>query len=188
VVTVLGVTWLPVVPALQVMSVTALLGPLVIVSNGLLVATDRGHLTSFASGAQLITLLLTVAPLAAWGGVLGAALGDLVATAALTATLIALCRRSEPKVNCWVISPILLPVLAAVCAGLLALSVSAGLSAGPTRLASEVSVSVAGYMATICLLGGRGRLMELIAVMRDITRRPAAVAAAPADTGSDGIR
>jgi hypothetical protein len=43
-------------------------------------------------------------------------------------------------------------------------------------------------MATICLLGGRGRLMELIVVVRDITRRPAAAAAAPADTGSDGIR
>jgi O-antigen/teichoic acid export membrane protein len=188
VVIVLGVTWLPVVPALRVMSVTALLGPLVIVSNGLLVATDRGHLTSFASGAQLIVLLLTVAPLAAWWGVPGAALGDLVATAALAATLIALCRRSEPGVNCWGMSPILLPVLAAVSAGLLALIVSAELSAGPARLASEVSLSVAGYMAIVCLLGGRGRLMELALVMRDITCPPAAAAAAPADTGSDGIR
>src|SRR5262249_21740156 len=94
VVSVLGMKWLPVVPALQVMSVAVLVGPVVIASNGLLVATDRGHLTSLGTGAQLVTMVLTVGPMAAWWGILGAALGDLVATAVLGATLIALCRRS----------------------------------------------------------------------------------------------
>lgn len=177
VVTVLGMKWLPVVPVLQVMSVTILVGPLVTASNGLLVATDRGHLTSLATGAQLVTLVLTVGPLAAWWGILGAALGDLVATAVLTATLIALCRRSEPAVNCWTVSSALLPVVAALCAGSLASSLPAEPPSGLMRLAIQVGVSLTGYGATIWLLGGRGRLMELIEVMRDVTRPPAAPAA-----------
>jgi O-antigen/teichoic acid export membrane protein len=177
VVTVLGMKWLPVVPVLQVMSVTILVGPLVTASNGLLVATDRGHLTSLATGAQLVTLVLTVSPLAAWWGILGAALGDLVATAVLTATLITLCRRSEPEVNCWTVSSVLLPVVAALCAGSLASILPAEPPPGLMRLAIQVGVSLTGYGAMVWLLGGRGRLMELIEVMRDVTRRPAAPAA-----------
>jgi O-antigen/teichoic acid export membrane protein len=177
VVTVLGMKWLPVVPVLQVMSVTIVVGPLVTASNGLLVATDRGHLTSLATGAQLVTLVLTVSPLAAWWGILGAALGDLVATAVLTATLITLCRRSEPEVNCWTVSSVLLPVVAALCAGSLASSLPAEPPPGLMRLAIQVGVSLTGYGAMVWLLGGRGRLMELIEVMRDVTRRPAAPAA-----------
>lgn len=180
VVTMLGMKWLPMVPVLQIMSVTVLVGPLLTASNGLLVATDRGHLTSLATGAQLVTLVLTVGPLAAWWGILGAALGDLVAAAVLTATLIALCRRSEPAVNCWTMSSVLLPVVAAVCAGSLASSLPTELPPGLRRLAIEVSVALAGYVATIWLLGGWGRLMELIGVMRDVARRSASpVAVSP---------
>jgi polysaccharide transporter, PST family len=177
VVTVLGMKWLPVVSALQVMSVTVLVGPLVTTSNGLLVATDRGHLASLATGAQLVTLVLIVGPLAAWWGILGAALGDLVAAAVLTATLIALCRRSEPVVNCWTVSSALLPVVAALCAGSLAFSFPTELPPGLMRLAVQVGVSLAGYGVSIWLLGGRARLLELIEVMRNVTRRPAAPAA-----------
>ncbi len=171
VVTVLGIKWLPMVPALQIMSVTALVVPLVIVSNGLLVATDRGHLASVATGAQLVTLVLTIGPLAARWGILGAAFGDMVAAGVLTATFIALCRRSEPGVNCWTVSSALLPVVAAVCAGSLASRVPTELPPGPIRLAIQVGVSLAGYGVIVWLLGGRGRLMELIGVMRDVTRR-----------------
>ncbi len=177
VMTVLGMKWLPVVPVLQVMSVTILVGPLVTTSNGLLVATDRGHLASLATGAQLVTLVLIVGPLAAWWGILGAALGDLVAAAVLTATLIALCRRSEPVVNCWTVSSALLPIVAALCAGSLAFSFPTELPPGLMKLAVQVGVSLAGYGASIWLLGGRARLLELIEVMRNVTRRPAAPAA-----------
>ena len=176
--TVLGMKWLPLVPVLQIMSVTILVGPIVIASNGLLVATDRGHLTSLASGAQLITLVLTMGPLAACWGILGAALGDLLAVAVLGATLIALCRRSEPGVKCWAVSYALLPVVAALCAGSLAVSISTELSPGLMKLAVQVCVLMAGYGASIWLLGGQARLIELIEVMRDATRRPAAPAAA----------
>jgi O-antigen/teichoic acid export membrane protein len=178
VVTVLGMKWLPAVSVLKVMSVTVLVGPLVTASNGLLVATDRGHLTSLATGGQLVTLVLTVGPMAAWSGILGAAIGDLVATAVLTATLIALCRRSEPGVNCWRVSSALLPVAAAVCAGSLASSLPIDLPPGLMRLAIQVGVSLTGYGVTIWLLGGRGRLIELIGVMRDVAHHatePAAV-------------
>jgi len=177
VVTVLGVKWVPVVPVLQIMSVTVLVAPLVIASNGLLVATDRGHLTSLATGAQLVTLVLTVGPLAAWWGIIGAALGDLVAAAVLGATLIAVCRRSEPAVHCWAVSSALLPVAAAVCAGFLASTLPTEVPPGPMRLGIQTVVSLTGYVTTIWLLGGRGRLMELIAVMREVACHPAAPAA-----------
>jgi O-antigen/teichoic acid export membrane protein len=177
VMTVVGTKWLPVVPVLQVMSVTIFVGPLVTASNALLLATDRGHLTSVATGAQLVTLVLTIGPLAAWWGILGAALSDLMAAAVLTATLIVLCRRSEPGINYWIASSVLLPIVAATCAGSLAFGLPNELPPGLMRLVIQVGVSLTGYVATIWLLGGRGRLMELIGVMRDVARRQAAPAA-----------
>jgi O-antigen/teichoic acid export membrane protein len=183
VVNVLGMKWLPVVPALQVMSVGVLVVPVVIASSGLLVATNRGHLISLATGAQLITLLLTVAPLAAFWGILGAAAGELAAAAVSTATLISLCRRNEPRVNCWRVASVRLPIIAALCAGLLAFVISAELRPGLMKLAVQVGVLLTGYGASMWLLGGRAQLLELINVIRDVTRRPVAPAAVSPGAG-----
>jgi O-antigen/teichoic acid export membrane protein len=183
--TVLGAKWLPVVPALRVMSVSVLTAPLLIAFNGLLMAVDRGHLTGLATGAQLGTFVVLLVPLASRWGVVGAALGDLASTIVATVVLLVLCRVRVPEVR-WDIVPAVLPVVAAVTGGLLASSLSTGLAAGGMKIASEACVLMGGYLLIIWLLGGRGRLVELTGLVRDVVRWPSAAALTPGKAGGDG--
>ena len=181
--TVLGVKWLPIVPALRVMSVSVLMAPLVIAFNGLLVAMDRAHLTGLASGAQLVTIVVLVVPLATRWGVVGAAFGDLGSTIILSLVLFVLCRLRVPKVR-WEVAPAaVLPVAAATSAGLVASVLSTGLPVGVMKLASEACVLAVGYLAIIWVLGGRGRLEELAGLVREVARRPAPVIVGSGRTG-----
>jgi O-antigen/teichoic acid export membrane protein len=175
---VLGAKWLPVVPALRVMSVSVLMVPLVIAFNGLLVATDRGHLTGLATGAQLGTFVMLVAPLVPRWGVVGAAVGELASTIVVTLVLLVLCRLRMPEVR-WTIVPAVLPIVAAMSGGLLASSLSTGFAVGSMKIATEACVLLGGYLLTICLLGGGGRLVELLGLVRDVARRPSAAVVTP---------
>lgn len=175
---VLGAKWLPVVPVLRVMSVSALMAPLGIAFNGLLVATDRGHFTGLATGAQLGTFVALVAPLVPRWGVVGAAVGDLASTIVVTVVLLVLCRLRVPEVR-WSIVPAVLPVVAAVSGGLLASSVSIELAAGVMKIATEAWVLLGGYLLIMWLLGGSGRLVEIVALARDVARPPSAAVVTP---------
>lgn len=179
---VLGAKWLPLVPALRVMSVSVLMAPLVIAFNGLLVAVDRGHLTGLATGAQLGTFVVLVVPLVTRWGIVGAAFGDLASTIVVTVVLLVLCRLRVPEVR-WGIVPAILPVVAAASAGLVASSLSTELPVGVMKLASEACVLVVGYLAIIWVLGGRERLAELAGLVRDVARRPAPVVAGSGHAG-----
>ncbi len=181
--TVLGAKWLPIVPALRVMSVSVLMAPLVIAFNGLLVAMDRAHLTGLATGAQLGTIVVLVVPMASRWGVVGAAFGDLVSTIVLTTVLFVLCRVRVPEVRWEVVPAAVLPGVAAASAGLVASSLSTGLPVGAMKLASEACVLVVGYLAIIWVLGGRGRLAELAGLVRDVAQRPAPVVAGSGHAG-----
>lgn len=176
--TILGPKWLPVVPALQVMSVSVLMAPLVVAFNALLVATDRAHLTGLATAAQLATIAVFVVPLAVRWGVAGAAVGDLASTAVLAGALYALCRIRVPEVRWEVLQAASLPLLAALPPGLLAWYLAPALPAGVVTLAGEACLLLVGYLAVISLLGGRGRVLGLVVLVRDLARRspPARVA------------
>ena len=180
---VLGAKWLPVVPALRVMSVSVLMAPLVIAFNGLLVAMDRAHLTGLATGAQLGMIVVLVVPLATRWGVVGAAFGDLVSTIVLTTVLFVLCRVNVPEVKWEVVPAAVLPGVAAASAGLVASILSTELPVGVMKLASEACVLVVGYLAIIWVLGGRGRLAELAELVRAVARRPASVVAGSGHAG-----
>lgn len=178
VIIVLGPKWLPVVPALRVMSVSVLMVPLLIAFNGLLVAVDRGHLTGLATGAQLGSFVVLVVPLATRWGVVGAALGDLASTIVVTVVLLWLCRLRAPEVR-WDVRPAVLPMVAAASGGVFASSLSTELSAGVVKIASEMTILMTGYLLIIWLLGGRRRLVELAGLVRDIARRPPGAVSAP---------
>jgi PST family polysaccharide transporter len=175
---VLGANWLPVVPALRLMIVSVLMAPLIIAFNGLLVATDRGHWTGLATGAQLGTFVVLVVPLAPRWGVVGAAIGDLASTIVVTVALLVLCRLRVPEVR-WNIMPAVLPIVAAVSGGLLASSLSTELAAGVMKITTEACVLLAGYLLIICLLGGGGRFVELVGLARDVARRPSVAVVTP---------
>jgi O-antigen/teichoic acid export membrane protein len=171
VIIVLGAKWLPIVPALRVMSISVFMSPLVIAFNGLLVATDRGHLTGLATGAQLGTFVVLVAPLVPRWGVIGAAIGELVSTIVVTVVLLGLCRLRVPEVR-WSMGAAMLPVVASASGGFLASSLSMELAAGVVKIATEACVLLGGYVIIICLLGGGGRLVELAGLACDVARRP----------------
>ena len=176
---ILGPRWLPVVPALRVMSVSALLAPLVVAFNAFLVATDRAHLTGLATAAQLATIAAFVVPLAARWGVVGAAIGDLVSTAVLAGVLYGLCRVRTPEVGWQVLRAASVPLLAALTAGLLAWYLAPVFPAGVVALAGQAGLLMVGYVGGISLLGGRRRLLGLAALVRDLVRRPPPPAMAP---------
>ena len=175
---ILGSKWLPCVPALRVMSVSVLLAPVVVVFNALLVATDRAHWTGLATAAQLATIAVFVVPLAVRWGVVGAAIGDLVSTAVLVAIFFALCRVKVPEVGWEVLQAASLPLLAALPAGFLAWHLAPAFPAGVITLAGEACLVLIGYLGAISLLGGRRRVLELAALVRDLARRSPPVAMA----------
>lgn len=175
--TVLGAKWQPLVPALQIMSLTVLMGPLVIVANGLLIATERAHLTSFATGSQFVAQVLMMVPMASRWGIVGAAVADLASTVMLTAALVALCRLTMPETKLKAWSSALMPVSAAATAGILTRSLCSELPEGLIRLVCEAAGFLLAYVAVLWLLGGKGRLTELLGLIGDVAGRPAALAA-----------
>jgi O-antigen/teichoic acid export membrane protein len=181
--TVLGAKWEALVPALQIMSLTVLMGPLVIVANGLLVATERAHLTSFATGAQFLTQILTMVPMASRWGIVGAAVADLASTVILTVVFLALCQVVTPKVRLEVWSSALLPVVAGATAGIVISGLCADLTAGSVKLVCEAVGLVLAYVGILWLLGGKSRLLELLRLIGDVARRPAALAVSSAESG-----
>jgi O-antigen/teichoic acid export membrane protein len=174
----LGAKWLPIVPALRVMSAGVLLVPLVIALNGLLVAMDRAHLVGLATATQLGIIVVSMGPLAIRWGVVGAALADLASTIVMTIVLLALCRLSVPAIR-WDMVPAVLPVVAAVSSGLLALGLSAEVTVGLTKIVSQTCVILGGYLVIVWLLGGWGRLMELVKLIQSVIRRPPPTVAVP---------
>jgi len=168
------------------MSMTVLMGPLVIVTNGLLVATERAHLAGLATGAQFVIQAVMVVPLARHWGIVGAAVGDLASVTVLTAVLAVLCRTAMPHTNLAAGSSSAVPVLAASTAGLVTSGVCSGLPVGLIRLAFETGGLLAGYVGIVWLLGGRGRLAELFVLVQVVARRPGAPVAAPVDSGVGG--
>lgn len=182
----LGSKWLPVVSALQVMSLSILLAPPIVAFNAFLVATDRAHMTGLATGAQLATITLFVVPLASRWGLIGAAVGDLVSTGVLAAVLYALCRMRVPGIGWEVVRAACLPFMAAVPVGLIVSRLATELPVGVIGLAGEACLSLVGYLIVLSLLGGLGRLMELAILARDIVRGSPPTLVAPAHaSGSD---
>jgi PST family polysaccharide transporter/lipopolysaccharide exporter len=176
---ILGPRWLPVVPALRVMSVSILVAPLVVAINALFVATDRAHMTGLATAAQLATMVVFVVPLTVRWGVVGAAVGDLLSTAVLAGVFYALCRVGVPEVRWDVLQAAALPLLAVFPVGLLAWHLTPALPAGVVTLAGDACLLLVGYLAVISLLGGSGRVLGLAALVRDLVRSSSPAPMAP---------
>jgi O-antigen/teichoic acid export membrane protein len=167
----LGAKWLPLVPALRIMCVTALVGPLLSAANAVLVGTGRAQFIGLATGVRLLALILIMQGLARRWGIIGAAYGDLVSSAALTVTLCAIARRAMSRLK-WPLAPILAaPLIAAVSAGLLAWGLKTYLAAELMRLMMTVGTVLIGYAGSVILLGGREKLFKLAALLQSTWRQ-----------------
>lgn len=163
---VLGAKWLPVVPILRIMCVTVLATPLLEISNSLLVALGRGHLSGIATSAQLLTIIVAIPMLSRRWGLTGAAYADLVSAAIDTVVLCATARFAVPEIRWLGVSAIVGPILAALAAAL-----SAAVSAlWLTNLAFgwliEVGVFIGLYPICLWMATGRDRFRESTALLR----------------------
>ena len=170
-----GAKWLPLVPALRVMSVTVLCGPLLFALAALLTGTGRAHLVGIATVIQILALLLVIPILARHWGVVGAAYGDLLAVVMLTITLYITARVATNQVSWSLLNTLLVPVVAGVTAGSLAWSVGGYVTQDILRLLSEIALVLTGYLLIVLALGGRGRLFDLSMLLRGIISRHALV-------------
>jgi len=170
--TVFGSVWLPSASCLRVMAITILMGPLIAVCNGVLVATDRAQVTSIATGAHVVALLATVVPLANHWGILGAAWADLMATSVLTIALCVVCWRSVWEEKLEIVSTVWLPIVAAGLAGILAERVVGAVAEEElVRLVLQALVITVAYPVAVVCLGGKRRLLELMVLIRHVMWR-----------------
>lgn len=85
---VLGAKWLPLVPGLRIMCVTVCVSPFLFIAAASLTTTGNAHRIGLATVVHLTVLVLLLPRLASAHGVLGAAIADLVAMVAATATML----------------------------------------------------------------------------------------------------
>jgi O-antigen/teichoic acid export membrane protein len=173
---VLGSKWLPMVPCLQVMSITVLATPICNAANALLIATGRAHVVGLASAGQLIVLAAVIVPLSRTWGIVGAAYGDMLAVSALTIAFLVLTPAFRRMLRRGMVSSILVPVLAALAAGFLAFGASAQVIHPTVKLLTQIVALLVGYPAVLSLLGGTAALRDLILLLRNVSHRVDAAA------------
>lgn len=171
---VLGSKWLPMVPGLRIMCVTALASPMIGVSSALLVGLGRAHLTTFAAGSQLLVLVGMMIPLASRWGVVGAAFADLLGVAALTAVMCGLTRGHLVSLARMGAEAAAAPLIASLIAGLAAWGLGSRVDVQWARLAIELAAVALFYLLGVLTLGGRAQLTEVRhLVAKSLWDRPA---------------
>lgn len=162
---VLGTKWLPVVPILRVMCVTVLLTPLLEISNSLLMALGRAHLSGIATALQLLTIVVAVPLCSRSWGLEGAAYADLLAATVDAAALCTTARLALPGIRWMALSATLGPLAAAMVAALCASACGMWIAHSMVRSLVEVASLVGFYPACLLALCGRERLRESIAML-----------------------
>ena len=167
---VLGPKWLPLVPALQLMSVTVLVGPLLDSANALLVGTGRAQMTGVSTIVRIIGLLLLMPLFARRWNVMGAAWVDLISGVACTIALLVTVKAAIRNIKWPLFSSMVCPVVAASCSAALAWRGGIYMGPGYLRLAAQVSILLVLYPAIVAGLGGRKRLTGLAALFGGILK------------------
>jgi O-antigen/teichoic acid export membrane protein len=165
---VLGAKWLPLVPCLRVMSLTVFAIPILFTSGALLTAMGRAHLIGIATVIHLATLLALIPILANRWGVVGAAFGDLTATAVVTAVLLLTAKLETRQIKWGLASTMVLPVAACIFAGGLSWTIGGLIANEAARLLSEIALALIGYLSFMVAFGGSGRLSDFVTLMRGV--------------------
>jgi len=172
---ILGAKWVPMVPALRVMCVTALAGPLLDTSNALVIGTGRAHLSGLSTGMRIAALLLIMQPLAHHWGISGAAYGDMFAVMLETVTLCFVARNALQGVQWPIVSSLSRPVIASVLAALLAWIAGSYLGTVLGRLAAEGAAFLLFYPFVIMAVGGKEKLSGLTLLLGNAFKARTAV-------------
>ncbi len=172
---VLGAKWLPLVPCLQIMCVSSFVVPLLYVSGALLTGMGRAHLIGISTVIHISSLVMLIPPMARHWGIVGAAWGELIAVYFSTISLWLIARRAVPEIRWGLLSTLFVPVSASICAGVFAKVSAAYIAEDLPRMIAELGIVAIGFCIFTVLLGGRTRLLDLLSLLRGLTRRPALV-------------
>lgn len=163
--TVLGTKWLPVVPILHVMCMTVLVTPLIEISNALLTAVGKAHLSGIATALQLATIVIGIPVLCRSFGLSGAAYADLASAVVDTIALGVTARLALPGLRWLSAAAIAGPLLAALAATFAGILGGAWLSHPVTRAATEIAVLAVTYPLGLWLLCGGERVRDSVAML-----------------------
>jgi O-antigen/teichoic acid export membrane protein len=163
---VLGERWLPVVPALQIMSVAVLTAPVLEASVTLIIGMGRAHLTAIASSVTIVVLVVSTPLLAARWGVVGAAYGNLISALVLMFTSAMIARMTFAGIRWLRPAVVLTPILAAGVSAIAAFTLAGYRGAGIEQLSIEIAIIAILYPLTLCLSGGRDALVDLVVLVR----------------------
>jgi PST family polysaccharide transporter len=167
---ILGSKWLPMVPALRIMSLTVLTAPIIVISTSILVGTGRAHLTGLATLGQLLALGAITMPLCRAWGITGAAFGDMLATFVSAIALLAASPLMRQAVQRTFLQAVLLPIAAVVMSGILAVAVSSQLQMDNNSPVELLILAVA-YPLFLSILGGKTALWDLLNILRTGARQ-----------------
>ncbi|HEY3137907.1 MAG TPA: oligosaccharide flippase family protein [Blastocatellia bacterium] len=167
---VIGPKWLPMVPCLRIMCLTALLHPAVFVANALLVSRGRAHLSGIATALQLLALVVLIPVLANRWGIIGAALGDFAAVTILGVALYWTARAVAREISWNMLSTFVGPLIAATAASFVALNIAGYINPVSARLVCEISLVLVIYLLILTVVGGRGALLDLLRLLVAIAR------------------
>jgi O-antigen/teichoic acid export membrane protein len=176
---VLGPRWIPVVPALRVMSLAVLAAPLLESAATLLIGMDRAHLTAIPSTLAVIALVGLTPSCASRWGVVGAAWANLGSFALLTASAAVVARVVFSRIRWLAAGVVVAPLVAATAAAVCAFALGRDHGVGIVRLLVEGGAVAVVYPAAIVALGGRAMLADLLALLRRSWSEPRAAAPAP---------
>ena len=163
---VLGPKWLPIVPCLRLMALTAFVSVLAPIGSALLTAAGQAHVQLWPAVLGIACFLLLMPPVATRYGLLGAVFVDLLAASSVTLATYVLARRSLPDVKWWSREQ-LPPVLAVISAALVAWLVGRAAGSSSWRLIVEFCMLGGSYVGFLRLFGGR----ELFRSIRELVRR-----------------
>lgn len=171
---VLGAKWLPMVPGLRLMCLTALVAPPISVSVAALIGLGRAHLIAVATTAHLAVMVLAMVPMAVHWHLVGAAFCDLFGTFVLALVLSRMTRGLVQGLGRLSVEAAAVPLMAAVVSAVVAWSAGRLVSDPLMRASIELSIGAASYLVTVGTLGGWTQLAELRDLLgKTVWHRPA---------------
>jgi O-antigen/teichoic acid export membrane protein len=164
---VLGPKWLPIVPCLRLMALTALVSAFGPIASAVLTSAGRAHVQLWPALLGILSFLLLMQPVAARYGLLGAAFVDLLAVTLAVGATYVLARRSLPNVEWWSHRQ-LVTVAAAVGGASVAWFAGDAIGSPLGRLVVELCVFATAYGVCLRLLGGREVFVSVLDLGRTI--------------------
>lgn len=173
VVIVIGAKWLPLVPALRIMSISVLASPMLFACTAVLVGTGRAQWTGIATTIHIIALAILIPPLARYAGVRGAAFGELIAVALLTGTVVTTTRVATAQGKFSTLLAPMLPIMAGVLSGALSWYVFHAVNGLYWRFLGEAVIMGTAYCGLLWVFARDTHVVGLLELLRAMFRRRA---------------